>query len=78
MNVTVGNKKMASTCTSNRAQLEYNSNKLLRNLLAAILFPKSLDLALLSLHIALPNEEQERPLLCDWKNSDAGQKSTFW
>ena len=42
--VTVGNKKMAGPCTSDPAQLEHNSHKLLRNLLAAILFPKSLDL----------------------------------
>ena len=49
MDVTVGNKKMAGTCTSDHALLEYNSHKLLRNLLAAILFPKNLDLTLLSL-----------------------------
>ena len=46
--------KMAGTCTSDdHAQWEYNSYKLLLNLLAAILFPKSLDLALLSLYSAL-------------------------
>ena len=53
MDVTVGNKKMAGTCTSDHAKLEYNSHNLLRNLLAAILFPKSLDLALLSLYTQL-------------------------
>ena len=53
LDATVGDKKMAGTCTSDHAQLEYNSHKLLCNLLAAILFPKSLDLALLSLYAAL-------------------------
>ena len=31
---------MAGTCNSDHAQLRYNSQTLLRNLLAAILFPK--------------------------------------
>ena len=53
MDATVGNKKMAGTCTSDHAQLEYNSHKLLCNLLAAILLPKSLDLAILSLYTQL-------------------------
>ena len=61
--VTVGNKKMAGTCTSDHAQLEYNSHKLLRNLLAAILFPKSRDLVLLSPYTALMHTNRERPLV---------------
>ena len=47
MDATVGNKKMAGICTSDHLQLEYNSHKLLRNLLAAVLFLKILDLVLL-------------------------------
>ena len=39
--------------TSDHAQSEYNSHKLLLNLLEAILFPKSLDVALLCIYTAI-------------------------
>ena len=53
MDATVGNKKMVGICTSDHAQLEYNNHKLLHNLLAASLFPISLDLPLVSKYTAL-------------------------